>query len=44
MHAHAESVLSLFLSEDKQLLFSSGVDSVVNVRHLFFPSLDTPTE
>ncbi|ERF74948.1 hypothetical protein EPUS_05156 [Endocarpon pusillum Z07020] len=31
VHAHAESVLALFLSEDKQLLFSSGVDSVVNV-------------
>lgn len=32
VHAHAESVLSLYLSEDKQLLFSSGVDSVVNVQ------------
>lgn len=32
VHAHAESVLCLSLSEDKQLLFSSGVDSVVNVR------------
>lgn len=35
MHAHAESVLALFLSEDKQLLFSSGVDSVVNVGTIF---------
>lgn len=32
VHAHVESVLSLYLSEDKQLLFSSGVDSVVNVK------------
>lgn len=32
VHAHAESVLSLSLSEDKQLLFSSGVDSIVNVQ------------
>jgi hypothetical protein len=34
VHAHAESVLSLFISEDKQLLFSSGVDSVVKVKLL----------
>jgi hypothetical protein len=34
VHAHAESVLSLFMSEDKQLMFSSGVDSVVKVRLL----------
>ena len=34
VHAHAESVLSLCLSEDKQFLFSSGVDSVVNVQPL----------
>ncbi|RAK97693.1 glutamine amidotransferase subunit DUG2 [Aspergillus ibericus CBS 121593] len=31
VHAHQESVLDLFLSEDGELLFSSGGDSVVNV-------------
>lgn len=31
VYAHKESVLSLFLSEDGSLLFSSGGDSVVNV-------------
>jgi di- and tripeptidase len=30
-HAHEESVLGLYLSEDGDLLFSSGGDSVVNV-------------
>ncbi|ETI28622.1 hypothetical protein G647_01073 [Cladophialophora carrionii CBS 160.54] len=29
--AHKESVLSLVLSEDKTLLFSSGADSIVNI-------------
>lgn len=32
VHAHKESVLSLDLSEDGDLLFSTGGDSVVNVR------------
>ena len=31
VHAHKESVLGLDLSEDGDLLFSSGGDSVVNV-------------
>ncbi|KAJ5669504.1 hypothetical protein N7462_010574 [Penicillium macrosclerotiorum] len=31
VHAHKESVLGLYLSEDGNLLFSSGGDSVVNV-------------
>lgn len=31
VHAHKESVLGLYLSEDGTLLFSSGGDSVVNV-------------
>jgi di- and tripeptidase len=31
VHAHKESVLGLYLSEDGELLFSSGGDSVVNV-------------
>ncbi|KAJ5773341.1 Peptidase M20 [Penicillium paradoxum] len=31
VHAHKESVLGLYLSEDGDLLFSSGGDSVVNV-------------
>lgn len=31
VHAHKESVLGLYLSEDGSLLFSSGGDSVVNV-------------
>ncbi|KAJ9260172.1 hypothetical protein C8Q69DRAFT_203331 [Paecilomyces variotii] len=31
VHAHKESVLGLHLSEDRELLFSSGGDSVVNV-------------
>ncbi|PGG99564.1 hypothetical protein AJ80_09331 [Polytolypa hystricis UAMH7299] len=31
VEAHQESVLGLYLSEDKSLLFSSGGDSVVNV-------------
>ncbi|GAQ42177.1 WD repeat protein [Aspergillus niger] len=31
VHAHQESVLDLFLSEDGELLFSSGGDSIVNV-------------
>ncbi|KAJ5105386.1 hypothetical protein NUU61_002733 [Penicillium alfredii] len=31
VHAHKESVLSLYLSKDGNLLFSSGGDSVVNV-------------
>lgn len=31
VHAHKESVLGLYLSEDRELLFSSGGDSVVNV-------------
>ncbi|KAE8151185.1 hypothetical protein BDV25DRAFT_153042 [Aspergillus avenaceus] len=31
VHAHQESVLDLYLSEDKELLFSTGGDSVVNV-------------
>jgi di- and tripeptidase len=31
VHAHEESVLGLYLSEDGNLLFSSGGDSVVNV-------------
>ncbi|KAJ5225700.1 hypothetical protein N7468_006925 [Penicillium chermesinum] len=31
VHAHKESVLSLYLSEDLNLLFSSGGDSIVNV-------------
>lgn len=34
VHAHKESVLSLDLSEDGDLLFSTGGDSVVNVRVL----------
>ena len=33
VHAHKESVLGLHLSEDGNLLFSSGGDSVVNVSH-----------
>lgn len=33
VHAHRESVLGLYLSEDGNLLFSSGGDSVVNVSH-----------
>ncbi|KAJ5937275.1 Peptidase M20 [Penicillium verhagenii] len=31
VHAHKESVLGLYLSEDGNLLFSSGGDSVINV-------------
>ncbi|KAK1146289.1 hypothetical protein N8T08_003076 [Aspergillus melleus] len=31
VHAHQESVLDLYLSEDGDLLFSSGGDSVINV-------------
>ncbi|OJJ50197.1 hypothetical protein ASPZODRAFT_58230 [Penicilliopsis zonata CBS 506.65] len=31
IHAHQESVLGLYLSDDGRLLFSSGGDSVVNV-------------
>jgi di- and tripeptidase len=31
VHAHEESVLGLYLSDDGNLLFSSGGDSVVNV-------------
>ncbi|RHZ53461.1 hypothetical protein CDV55_103788 [Aspergillus turcosus] len=31
VHAHQESVLGLYLSEDGDLLFSSGGDSVINV-------------
>lgn len=31
VHAHEESVLGLYLSEDGNYLFSSGGDSVVNV-------------
>ncbi|RAK78832.1 glutamine amidotransferase subunit DUG2 [Aspergillus fijiensis CBS 313.89] len=31
VHAHQESVLDLYLSEDGELLFSTGGDSVVNV-------------
>ena len=31
VRAHQESVLDLFLSEEGDLLFSSGGDSVVNV-------------
>ena len=31
VHAHEESVLGLYLSEDGDFLFSSGGDSVVNV-------------
>lgn len=31
VHAHKESVLGLYLSEDGELLFSSGGDSAVNV-------------
>ena len=31
VHAHHESVLGLYLSEDSSLLFSSGGDSVVNL-------------
>ena len=34
VHAHKESVLGLDLSEDGDLLFSSGGDSVVNVSSL----------
>lgn len=33
VHAHKESVLGLYLSNDGNLLFSSGGDSVVNVSH-----------
>lgn len=33
--AHKESVLGLFLSEDKNILFSSGGDSVINVSRTF---------
>lgn len=40
VHAHQESVLGLYLSEDKSLLFSSGGDSVVNVRRV--PSSSRP--
>lgn len=32
VHAHEESVLGLYASDDKALLFSCGGDSVVNVR------------
>lgn len=35
VHAHKESVLGLYLSEDGNLLFSSGGDSVVNVSAFF---------
>lgn len=31
VHAHKESVLGLYLSDDGNLLFSSGGDSVINV-------------
>jgi di- and tripeptidase len=31
VHAHQESVLDLYLSEDRDLLFSSGGDSIINV-------------
>lgn len=31
VHAHEESVLGLFLSDDRSLLFSSGGDAVLNV-------------
>ncbi|EAW11326.1 glutamine amidotransferase subunit DUG2 [Aspergillus clavatus NRRL 1] len=31
VHAHQESVLGLYLSEDGDLLFSSGGDSVINI-------------
>ncbi|KAF9888667.1 hypothetical protein FE257_008425 [Aspergillus nanangensis] len=31
VHAHQESVLDLYLSEDGDLLFSSGGDSIINV-------------
>ena len=39
VHAHKESVLSLDLSEDGDLLFSTGGDSVVNVRCLVYLGL-----
>ncbi|KAL4895019.1 hypothetical protein BDV59DRAFT_159128 [Aspergillus ambiguus] len=31
VHAHQESVLDLYLSDDRDLLFSSGGDSIINV-------------
>lgn len=38
VHAHKESVLGLSLSDDGNLLFSSGGDSVVNVSLTTFHS------
>jgi WD40 repeat protein len=45
VHAHEESVLSLDLSDDGSLLFSSGGDSVVNVSDMttaLFPCAALP--
>lgn len=37
VHAHQQAVLGLSLSEDNTLLFSCGVDSVVNVSRHWHP-------